>query len=238
MSKATVILKKEFASYFSSPTGYVFITAFLVLSSWLYFRIFFLVNQASLRDFFLIMPWLFLFFVPAATMRMWAEERKLGTDEVLLTLPVPDREIVLGKFLAALGFLALAIGLTFPLPVVVSALGNPDPGPILGGYLGLLLLGAAYIAIGLFASSLTENQIVAFVVGITISFVLFIVGEDIVIIAVPRWLAPTLRYIGLGRHFASIARGVVDTRDLVYYFSVIGFFLYLNTRMIESRKWR
>jgi ABC-2 type transport system permease protein len=237
-NRTTVIVKKEFASYFSSPTGYVFLTAFLVLSAWLYFRVFFLVGQASLRQFFTIMPWLFLFFVPAVTMRMWAEERKLGTDEILLTLPIPDREVVIGKFLAGFGFLALAIALTFPLPMVVSALGNPDPGPIVGGYLGLLLMGAAYISIGLFASSLTENQIVAFIVGITISFVLFILGEDIVVIAVPRWLAPVLRYMGLGQHFASIARGVIDTRDLIYYFSVVGFFLYLNVRTVESRKWR
>lgn len=238
MNPTSSILRKEFRSYFSSPTGFVFLTAFLILSSWMFFRVFFIVGQASLRPFFTIMPWLFLFFVPAAAMRMWAEERKLGTDEILLTLPVRDSEVVLGKFLAGLVFLAVAIGLTFALPLTVALLGNPDPGPIIGGYVGVLLLGAAYLSIGLYASSLTENQIVAFIVAISVSFALFIIGEDIVLIAVPKWMAPTLRYLGLGQHFASIARGVIDSRDLIYYASVICFFLYLNVRTVESRKWR
>jgi len=238
VSITTSIFRKEFKSQFSSPAGFVFLTAFLVLSAWLFFRIFFIAGQASMRPFFSFMPWLFLFFVPAAAMRAWAEERKLGTDEILLTLPVRDWEVVVGKFLAGLAFLGLAIALTFPLVITVSALGDPDPGPIIGGYAGLLLLGAAYLAIALFASSLTENQIVAFIVGITLSFALFIVGEDLVLIAVPHWMAPVLRYAGLGQHFASITRGVIDSRDLVYYLSVIGFFLFLNTRSVESRKWR
>jgi ABC-2 type transport system permease protein len=238
MNPTSSILRKELRSYFSSPTGFVFLTAFLILSSWMFFRVFFIVGQASLRPFFTIMPWLFLFFVPAAAMRMWAEERKLGTDEILLTLPVRDSEVVLGKFLAGLAFLAIAIGLTFALPLTVALLGNPDPGPIIGGYVGVLLLGAAYLSIGLYASSLTENQIVAFIVAISVSFALFIIGEDIVLIAVPKWMAPTLRYLGLGQHFASIARGVIDSRDLIYYASVICFFLYLNVRTVESRKWR
>jgi ABC-2 type transport system permease protein len=238
MSATIAIFRKEFRGQFSSPAGFVFLIAFLVLSAWLFFRIFFIAGQATLRPFFSFMPWLFLFFVPAAAMRAWAEERKLGTDEILLTLPIRDWEATLGKFLAGLAFLALAIALTFPLAITVSALGEPDPGPMIGGYLGLLLMGAAYLSIALFASSLTENQIVAFIVGITLSFVLFIVGEDIVLIAVPQWLAPVLRYVGLGQHFASITRGVIDSRDIVYYLSVIGFFLYLNVKSVESRKWR
>ena len=238
MNVTASIFRKEFRGQFSSPAGFVFLTAFLVLSAWLFFRIFFLVGQATLRPFFSFMPWLFLFFVPAAAMRAWAEERKLGTDEILLTLPIRDWEVVFGKFLAGLAFLGLAIALTFPLAITVSALGDPDPGPMIGGYVGLLLLGAAYLAIALFASSLTENQIVAFIVGITLSFVLFIIGEDIVLISVPQWMAPALRYLGLGQHFASITRGVIDSRDLVYYLSVIGFFLYLNVKSVESRKWR
>lgn len=238
MNVTASIFRKEFRGQFSSPAGFVFLTAFLVLSAWLFFRIFFLVGQATLRPFFSFMPWLFLFFVPAAAMRAWAEERKLGTDEILLTLPIRDWEVVFGKFLAGLAFLGLAVALTFPLAITVSALGNPDPGPMIGGYVGLLLLGAAYLAIALFASSLTENQIVAFIVGITLSFVLFIIGEDIVLISAPQWMAPVLRYLGLGQHFASITRGVIDSRDLVYYLSVIGFFLYLNVKSVESRKWR
>jgi ABC-2 type transport system permease protein len=238
MNATTSIFRKELRGQFSSPAGFVFLIAFLVLSSWLFFRIFFILGQATLRPFFSFMPWLFLFFVPAAAMRAWAEERKLGTDEILLTLPIRDWEAVVGKFLAGLAFLALAVALTFPLAITVSALGDPDPGPMIGGYLGLLLMGAAYLSIALFASSLTENQIVAFIVAITLSFVLFIIGEDIVLIAVPQWAAPLLRYAGLGQHFASVSRGVIDSRDLIYYFSVIGFFLYLNIKSVESRKWR
>jgi len=238
MNAVASIARKEFRGYVASPAGYVFLTAFLVLSAWLFFRVFFLVGQATLRPFFTVMPWLFLFFVPASAMRAWAEERKLGTDEVLLTLPVREGEIVLGKFLAGLAFLVLAIALTIALPVMVSILGDPDPGPMVGGYVGLVLLSAAYLSIGLFASSLTENQIVAFILGISLSFALFIIGEDIVLIAVPRWAAPVLRHLGLGQHFASVARGVIDSRDVVYYLSVIGFFLYLSVRAVESRKWR
>lgn len=238
MRPTAVIARKEFRSHVSSPAGYVFLTAFLVLTGWLFFRTFFLVGQASLRPFFSLMPWVFLFFVPAAAMRMWAEERKLGTDEILLTLPVRDGEVVMGKFLAGLAFLALAVGLTLPLPLTVAALGDPDPGPIIGGYAGLLLLAAAYLSISLFASSLSENQIVAFVVGTTMSFALLVMGEDFVLVAVPRGLAPVLRYLGLGQHFRSTARGVIDSRDIVYYLSVIGFFLYLNLKAVEARKWR
>ena len=232
------VLGKEFRSYLGSPAGFVFLTAFLALSSWLFFRLFFLLGQASMRPFFAVMPWLFLFFVPAAAMRMWAEERKLGTDEILLTLPATEGSLVVGKFLAGLAFLALAIALTFPVPIVVSLVGNPDPGPLIGGYLGLVLLGAAYLSIGLFASSITENQIVAFIVATALCFALLIVGEDVVLVAVPARLAPVLRYLGLQQHFASIARGVIDTRDLVYYGSVIALFLSLNARAVESRKWR
>jgi ABC-2 type transport system permease protein len=237
-SKTLTIAGREFRSYFAAPTGFVFLTAFLILSSWLFFRVFFLVGQANMRPFFSLMPWIFLLFVPAAAMKLWAEERRLGTEEVLLTLPVRDREAVLGKFLAAFGFLALTVALTFPIPVIVSLLGDPDPGPIIGGYVGLMLMGAAYLAIALFASSLTDSQIVAFVIGVSISLVLTALGEDIVLSAAPRWLAPIMRHLGLARRFASISRGVIDSRDVIYYGSVVVFFLFVNTRVVERRKWR
>jgi len=235
---AAVIAKKELRSALGSPAGFVYLTAFLVLSSWLFFRGFFAVGQASMRSFFSLMPWLFLFFVPAAAMRAWAEERRSGTDEILLTLPVADVELVVGKFAAGMGFLALAVALTLPVPLTVAAFGDPDLGPIVGGYAGLLLLGAAYMAVSLFASSLSANQIVAFVVGVSVSFGLFVIGEDFVLVAAPRALAPTLRYVGLGQHFSSIARGVIDSRDIVYYCSVVVFFLTLNLKVVEARKWR
>jgi len=232
------IFWKEFRSFFSSPVAYIFIISFLLVTTWLFFRTFFLMNQSSLRAFFSFLPWVFLFLAPAITMRSWAEEKKLGTIEMLMTLPVRDYEIVLGKFLSGFVFLVVALCLTFPLPVTVIALGYPDPGPIWGGYLGSFLLGGAYLSVGLFASSLTENQIVAFILAIVICFVLLIVGENFVLLNMPNTLVSVFSYLGLGAHFESIGRGVIDSRDIVYYLSVIGFFLYLNQLSIESRKWK
>jgi len=232
------IFKKEFKSYFSSPIAYIFITVFLVLSSWLFLRGFFIFGQANMRNFFGLLPWIFLFFVPAVTMRLWAEEKKLGTMEILMTLPVRDHEVVLGKFFASFGFLMLTIALSFPLVITVAFLGDPDGGPIIGSYLGVLLMGGAYLAIGIFVSSLTENQIIAFIISIVLIFGLIIIGQDIVLFAVPGFLVPILSYISLEVHFDSITRGVIDSRDLIYYFSVIGFFLYLNVRKLETGKWK
>jgi ABC-2 type transport system permease protein len=227
---------KEFKAYFSSPVAYIFIISFLVVTNWLFFRTFFLTNQASLRAYFSFLPWVFLFLAPAITMRSWAEEKKLGTAEILMTLPIKDYEIVLGKFFSSFVFLVLTLCLTFPLPITVMMLGSPDPGPLWGGYVGAFLLGGAYLAIGLFASSLTENQIIAFIISIMICFVLLIVGEDFVILSMPSQLVPILSYLGLGTHFQSIGRGVIDSRDIIYYLSVIGFFLFLNQLSVESRR--
>jgi ABC-2 type transport system permease protein len=238
MHNVYAIFKKEFKSYFNSPIAYIFITAFLVFSGWLFFRGFFLIGQATMRPFFSILPWEFLFFVPAVTMRLWAEEKKLGTMELLMTLPLTDTEIVTGKFLASFLFLTIAVLLTFTFPLTLIYLGQPDMGPIFGGYVGSLLMGAAYLSIGLFISSLTENQIVAFILSVFACFALFIIGEPIVLTALPTWMAGIFTFLGLGSHFQSIGRGVIDSRDVIYYFSVIIFFLFLNTRFIESRKWR
>lgn len=238
MQNIWTIFKKEFRSYFNSPIAYIVITVFLVLNSWLFFRGFFIVNQANLRSFFSLQPWLFLFFIPAITMRLWAEEKRQGTFEILLTFPIRDWEVVFGKFKAAFAFLAVAILLTLSLPLSVSYLGNPDMGPIIGGYVGTLLLGGAYLAIGLFASSITVNQIIGFIVGIIISFSFLIIGEHIVLFSLPSWLAPLFEYLGMGTHFNSMGRGVIDTRDIIYYLSVIFFFLVLNIQVITSRKWR
>jgi ABC-2 type transport system permease protein len=238
MHNIGVIAGKEFRAYFSSVIAYIFITLFLAVSGWLFMQSFFLLGQASLRSFFSLLPWLFLIFVPAVAMRLWAEEKKLGTIELLMTFPVRDSEVVLGKFLAAIGFLAVALFLSFPLALTAAYVGDPDWGAICGGYLGALLLGAAYLAIGLFVSSLTENQIVAFLVSAVACFALYIVGEDFVLFRVPQFMVGFLSYLSLGTHFESIGRGVLDTRDLLYYLSVIGFFLFLNVRSVESRKWR
>lgn len=242
MNVIWAITKKEFKSYFSSPIAYVFLVVFLILTNWLFFNTFFLAKIASMRDFFNLLPWVFLFFIPAVTMRLWAEEKKLGTQEIIMTLPVNDYEIVAGKFVASFLFVIVAIVLTFPLPMIVKATADPtlgvDMGPIIGGYIGLLFMGAAYLAIGVFASSLTENQIIAFILGIIISFGMFIVGENFVLMRTPDLLVPLFRFIGLGVHFDSISRGVIDSKDVIYYLSVIVFFLFLNIRIVESRKWK
>ncbi len=238
MSNIKAITAKEFRSYFDSPVAYIYITFFLVLSSWLFLRGFFLIGQASMRGFFGLLPWLLLFFVPAVTMRLWAEEKKLGTIELLMTLPIRDHEAVIGKFLASFLFLTLTLVLSVSIPLMIALVGDPDPGPIIGGYIGAVLLGAAYLSIGLFVSSLTENQIIAFIIGVVATFALFIVGEEFVVYSAPHALVPVLKFIGMGAHFDSIGRGVVDSRDVIYYLSVIGFFLYLNVRSLESRSWK
>lgn len=237
MENILTIFKKEFKTFFISPIAYIFITVYLVVTNFLFFQSFFLINQADMRSYFSILPWIFLLFVPAITMRSWAEEKKLRTLELLLTWPVSDFQVVFGKFLAAFSFLAITILLSVSVPITVQALGSPDMGPIWGGYIGTLLMGAAYLAIGLWISSFTENQIVAFILGVVITFALFIIGNPFVTMASPSFLVPALTYLGLGNHFESIERGVIDTRDILYYFSVVGFFLFLNVQTLGSRKW-
>jgi ABC-2 type transport system permease protein len=238
MNDIKAIYKREFRAYFDSPIAYIFMTVFLVLSGWLFFGGFFIENIASLRMFFAVLPWMFLFFVPAVTMRLWSEEKKMGTMELLMTLPLRDFVVVAGKFLASFVFLSMTVMLSFPLIWTVYSLGNPDTGPIIGGYLGAILMGGAYLSIGMLASSLTENQIIAFIIGIVMCFGLFIVGEDFVLRSIPLALTPIIQYLGLGYHFESIGRGVIDSRDIIYYLSVIFFFLFLNVRSLESRKWK
>ena len=237
MERINAIFLREFKAYFLSPIAYIFITVYLVVTNWLFFQAFFLINQADMRGYFSILPWVFLFFVPAITMRTWAEEKKVKTLELLLTWPVSDLEVVIGKFLASFCFLGIAILLSLSVPITIMCLGKPDLGPIIGSYLGTLLMGAAYLAIGLWISSLTENQIVAFILGVVATFILFIIGNPFVTMVMPYYLVPVLSYLGLGTHFESISRGVIDSRDIIYYLSVIGFFLFLNVRSIESRKW-
>ncbi|MBN2467549.1 MAG: ABC transporter permease [Deltaproteobacteria bacterium] len=238
MRNIFIMFKKEFRAYFNSPVAYVFIIAFLASSNWLYFRTFFIVGQVQMRDYFFFLPWIFLVFIPAVTMRLWAEEKKMGTIEVLMTLPVRDRETVLGKFLASFCFVSITLLLSLHLPVTLSLLGNIDLGPIVGGYVGTFLLAGAYLSIGLFVSSLAENQIIAFIIAVIISFAMFIIGEDIVLLSLTDSLVPLFAFLGLGKHFSSLQRGVIDSRDIIYYLSVIFFFLFLTVRYIETRKWR
>ena len=229
------IAVKEFRSAFASPVAYAYLVVFLAFTNWFFFRTFFVLGDATLRGFFSLMPWTLVFLLPALTMRMWSEERKFGTLEVLLTWPVREREAVFGKFLGGLGLLAVSLAGTFPAAFTVFTLGNPDRGPVLAGYLGLVFFGAAGLAVGIYASSLTENQIVAYVAGVAMTFTLFVAGEDFVVVAAPASLAPLLSVAGLGAHYWSIGRGVIDSRDLLYFAAVIFFFLYLATRRLQRR---
>jgi ABC-2 type transport system permease protein len=237
MDNILAIFKKEFKSYFISPIAYVFITVYLAVSNFLFFQSFFLINQADMRGYFQLLPWIFLFFVPAITMRSWSEEKKVRTLELLLTWPVSDIQVVAGKFLAAFGFLLVVILFSLTIPITIILIGKPDIGPMVGGYIGALLMGGAYIAIGMWVSSYTENQIIAFILGVVGTFVLFIIGNPFFTMAAPQVFIPLLSYLGLANHFDSIERGVIDSRDIIYYCSVIGFFLFLNVQSIASRKW-
>ncbi len=236
----SAIFKKELRSYFASPVGYVFIIFYLLLSNGFFFFIqdFFRQGQASMRGYFGTLPWIFLFFVPAITMRLWAEEKKVGTLEILLTMPLRETEVVLGKFLAAFAFLAITLAFTVTLPVSIRLIGHPDLGVIVGSYCGALLLGAAYLAIGLLISSLTESQVVAFIVSVAVIFLLLAIGAAPVYLNSLGPIVHVFDYVSLLTHFNNITRGVIDSRDVVYYLSVVVLFLYLNVKNIESRKWR
>jgi ABC-2 type transport system permease protein len=238
MNHIWTIASKELRSYFNSPLAYIFINVFLVVNGWLFFQNYFLNGQADMRAFFSLIPWLFLFLIPAITMRVWAEEKKLGTIELLMTLPIKDVDIVLGKFLACFLFLAISLLLSFMVPVVVLWSGPADLGVIFSSYIGTLFLGGAYIALGIWLSAFTDNQIIAFILSIVASFLFFIVSQPFVLQAVPNFLASFFQFVGLGSHFESITRGVIDSRDILYYLSFIGFFLFLNTRQISGRRFQ
>ena len=228
---------KELKSFFNSPVAYVILTLFLLIAGWFFTAGLFLLNQAELRDLFsAVVPLAYLFFVPAITMRLIAEEKKSGTLELLVTLPVRDSEIILGKFFASLILLGTALFLTFAYPMTLAVLGDPDGGAIMGWYFGLLLMGGSYLAIGVFTSGLTQNQIVAFITGFVLIFLFFML--DKVVIFFPGAVASVLEYLSMTYHLDNIARGIIDTRDLVYFGSVITVFLFLAVRTLESRRWR
>ena len=218
MGRVMPIFKKEFATYFVSPIAYIVISIFLLVTGWLFFSTFFLFNQASLRNFFGLLPITFAFVVPAVTMRLFSEELNIGSYEVLLTMPVTCKDVVLGKFFAALAFLCVMLVPTFSYPITVTFLGDLDWGPVFGGYIGAVLLSGAFSAIGLFASSLTRNQIIAFIIGVAICFALTIV--DKMLFFLPQSFVSVLAYLGADHHFGNISKGVIDSRDILYFFSV------------------
>ena len=231
------IFKRELRSYFNSPVAYVVIVVFLAILGWFFANNLFLNNVASLFIIFdsPLVKILFLVIAPAITMRLIAEERKTGTIELLTTKPIKDVEIILGKFFAAWCVLGAALLPTLLYVITMAVLGSIDLGAVLSGYIGLMLMGGVFVALGLLASRLTDNQIVAFILGFILVFALFML--DKVLPYLPSFMASTLEFLGVDFHYSSIARGVIDSRNIVYFVSMLGFSLMLATVSLERRKW-
>lgn len=218
MSQTINIFRKEFRTYFVSPIAYIVISIFLLVTGWFFFMTFFLYNQADLRNFFTLLPIIFSFVVPAITMRLFSEELNMGSYEILLTLPVTFRDVILGKFLASVAFITAMLIPTLAYPITVSFLGQIDWGPVAGGYIGAVMLGGAFSAVGLFASSMTRNQIIAFIIGLAICFALTLV--DKMLFFLPQSLLGIFEYLGADFHFQNISKGIIDSRDILYFLSV------------------
>ena len=231
------ISKREFGAYFKSPIAYVVLSAFVLPAGFLFFTNFFLVGNASMEGFFGNFTWILTFFAPAVAMRLLAEERATGTIEMLLTMPVRDWEVVTGKFLAGVGMLFVGLLLTLPYVYTVSKLGALDAGPVIGSYLGLLLSGSTYLAVGLLTSAMTKNQIIALILGFIICLGLFLLSNLFSILAGPT-LGPLLQYSSPAYHFQRMSRGVIELRSVVYYLTFIAVLLVLSVQVLESRKWR
>src|SRR5215510_1260631 len=229
------IVKRELGGYFTSPIAYVFLVIFLLLTGFFTFTVgsFFERGEASLVSFFTWHPWLYLFLVPAVGMRMWSEERRLGTIELLLTMPVTPWQAIVGKFIAAWAVIGLALGLTFPVWITVNYLGNPDNGVIFAGYLGSFLMGGAYLAITAMTSAMTRNQVVAFIVSVVLSLFLILAGYPPVTTMLIQWARPwmvdTITAFSVMTHFDSIQKGVLDSRDILFFLSVIVFSLFTTS---------
>ncbi len=242
MQGALPVFRREFAGYFATPVAYVFIVGFLLLSGIFTFYVggFFERGQADLKPFFTFHPWLYVVLMPAVAMRLWAEERRSGTIELLLTLPVGLGGVVLGKFLAAWAFTAVALALTFPVWVTVNLLGAPDNGVIVAGYVGSLLMAGGYLAICSCLSAATRNQVVAFVVGVVVCLLFTVAGSPIVLDAVAGWapaaLVDAVASFSFLTRFTAITDGVIDARDLVYFASLTAVWLFANTVVVEMNK--
>src|ERR1700760_221268 len=231
MRNVGIIMRRELASYFATPVAYVFILIFLLVANvfTFYLGMFYERGQADLQPFFGFHPWLYLFLVPAISMRLWAEERKSGSIELLMTQPVTLWDAVLGKYFAAWIFTALALALTFPLWITVNYLGRPDNGTIFAAYIGSLLLAGGFLAIGSCMSALTRNQVIAFIMAVVVCFLFLLAGFPLVLDVfrswTPQWLVDAIASLSFLAHFESIAKGVIDVRDLLYFGMLIGLFL-------------
>lgn len=241
---AFAVGRREWAAYFNSPVAYVFIVIFLVLAAFFTFSVsrFYEAGQADLRPFFFWHPWLYLILVPAVAMRLWSEERRSHTVELLLTLPLTPAQAVLGKFGAAWLFLLLALALTFPVVLTAQYLGQPDGGVIFSGYLGSALLAGAYLSVGMFTSALTKNQVVSFILAVVIGLFLILAGyppvTDLLGHVLPAAIVDGVAAVSFMSHFETMQRGLLDVRDLVYFFSVIGFMLLATQITVQNRSAR
>lgn len=242
MSPTSTVLRRELSGYFATPVAYVFIVIFLVMTSVFTFYLggFFQRGIADLEPFFNFHPWLYLFLVPAISMRLWAEERRSGTIELLLTLPMSMVQAVLGKFLAAWLFIGLCLLLTFPMWITVNYLGDPDNGAILAGYIGSWLMAGGMLAIGSCMSALTRNQVIAFILSVVACFAFLLSGLPLVLDLFTGWapqpLVDAIASLSFLTHFSDISKGVIDLRDLVYFILVIGFWLSANVLLLEMKK--
>jgi ABC-2 type transport system permease protein len=242
MRATWIIFCRELASYFATPLAYVFIVIFLALAGALafFFGNFFDRGQADLQAFFTFHPWLYLVLIPALAMRLWAEERKSGTIELFLTLPISIGAAVMGKFFASWAFAGIALALTFPFWITVNILGSPDNGIIVASYFGSFLMAGAFLAIGAALSALTKNQVIAFVVTAAVCFLFTVSGQPLVLGFLTGWapeaLLSAVASFSFLTHFAAIVRGVIDLRDAVFFLSVIAFFLYANAIIVELKK--
>ena len=236
MHNMLTIYKKELRSFFNTPMAYIFLVVFALVNGYFFTNTFFLYNQSDMRSLFGIVPLVYLFFIPAVSMGLISREKSLGTIEIITTLPVRERDIVIGKFLAGLSLILIALLTTLIHYITLINVGTTiDHGAVFTGYLGLALLGGVYTAVGIFSSSLTENQVIAFIVGIAIVITFFLM--DKLLVFVPPGLAGIIQYLSTEFHLSNMSRGVIDTRNIVYFGSVIGFFLFMTTRVLESRKW-
>lgn len=234
MRGAWQVFKRDFKVYFVSPIAYIVISIFLILSGWFFFSTFFLYNQAEMREFFSLLPILFAFIVPAVTMRLFSEEMNTGSYELLLTLPVSVRDVVIGKFGAALAFVGLMLVPTLSYAIFISFYGDLDWGPVIGGYIGAILLGAAFSSVGLFASSLTRNQIIAFIIGMSACFFLTLI--DKMLFFLPESCVGIFQFLSADFHFQNISRGILDSRDILYFLSVCFVALYGTYQVIQEKK--
>ncbi len=241
MSAIGIIASRELRAYFATPVAFVFIVIFLALSGWFTFYLggFYERGQADLQPFFTFHPWLYLFLVPAISMRLWAEERKSGSIEMLMTLPVSIWDAVLGKFLAAWAFTAVALALTFPIWITVNYLGDPDNGVIVTAYLGSLLMAGAFLAIGSCISAANRNQVVAFIITVVICFLFLLSGFPLVLdffAGAPQTIVDTIAGLSFLTHFNALSKGVIDLRDVVYFLLVITAWLYATSIVLEMKK--